>query len=172
MSVIDFVIIRGKQSFDAEKEINPIDIKIESNKIQNMFDRYGKNKVRFSLEGILFLSSIKNNTEKIFLQTTGISEAKYGLIDDEFKQVKGVINLNQIEKWDEIKKSSRWVNVNFQSQQDNKNAKHFSYNFVKNNKGDLLNFTLKFVDTGNKIIEFAEGKKKFPIINFMTEFLA
>ena len=165
MTVLDFVIIRGQQSFDEKKAINPIDIKIENNKIQNMFEKYGKNKERFFLEELLFSSSIKSDTKKICLQTTGISDAKYGLINDDFKQAIGVINLNQLDNWKQIKKSSRWVNVNFQSQQDNKNVKHFF-------KGDLLNFTLNLVDTDNKLIEFADGEKKFPILNFMIEFLA
>ena len=172
MSVIEFVIICGQQGFGEEKAINPIDIRIENNRIQNIFDKYKKNRVQFSLEGILFSSSIKSDTEKIFLQTTGISDATYGLINDNFKQVMGMINLSQIENWNDIKKSSRWVNVNFQSQKDNTNARHFSYNFIANNKDDLLNFKLKLVDTDNKLIEFASGEKKFPILNFMTEFLA
>ena len=172
MSIIDFLIIHGQQGFDEEKAINPTDIRIEDNRIQNMFYKYKRNRVQFSLEGILFSSSIKNNVEKIFLQTTGISDARYGLINDDLNQVIGMLNLNQIENWNDIKKSSRWVNVNFQSQKDNKNARNFSYNFITNNKDDPLNFKLKLVDTDNKLIEFASGEKKFPILNFMFEFLA
>ena len=66
MSVLDFVNIRGQQGFDEEKAINPIDISIENNRIQNMFNKYARNKVRFALERILFSSSIKNDTDKIF----------------------------------------------------------------------------------------------------------
>ena len=169
MSVLDFVIIRGQQGFDEKKAINPIDIRVENNRIQNVFDKYARKKVRFTLEGILFLSSVKNYTEKIFLQTTGLTDAEYGLINDDFKQVIGVINLNQIENRNGIKKSLRWVNVNFWPQCDNK---HFSYNFITNNKDNLLNFKLKLVDTDNKLIEFMQGEKKFPILKFMIEFLA
>ena len=168
MSVLDFVIIRGQQEFEEEKEINPIDIKVENNKIQNIFDIYRKNKARFSLEEVLFSSLIKNKTEKIFLQTTGLSDAKYGLLNDKHKQIIGVLNLNQIENWIEIEKSSRRVNVNFQSQKDNKNTSHIPYNFITNNKED---FRLKLVDVDNKEIEFANSEKKFPIVNFMIEFL-
>ena len=39
MSVLDFVVIRGQQGFEEEKEINPIYIKVENNKIQNIFDK-------------------------------------------------------------------------------------------------------------------------------------
>ena len=106
------------------------------------------------------------------METTGLTDAKYGLINDDFKQVIGMINLNQIENWNEIKKSSRWINVNFQPKRDNKNVSHFSYNFITNNKDDLLNFKLKLVNTDNKLIEFAQGEKKIPKLNFMIEFLA
>ena len=39
MYVHDFVIIRGQQGFEEEKESNPIDIKVENNKMQNIFDK-------------------------------------------------------------------------------------------------------------------------------------
>ena len=31
---------------------------------------------------------------------------------------------------------------------------------------------VKLIDSANKEIEFIEGEKKFPIINFLNEFLA
>ena len=127
-----------------------------------------KNKTRFKLKGLLFSSSVKNDTEKIFLQTVSLSDAKFGLINEKYKQTIGVINLNKITSWSKIKEISRWVNVNFQEQSGNKNTHHFSYNFITNNKEDLL----KLVDSDNNTIEFDEGEKKLPIINFMIEFLA
>ena len=117
-------------------------------------------------------SSVKNDIEKIFLQTVGLYDAKFGLINEKYKQTIGVINLNKMENWSKIKNKPKWVNVNFQEQSNNKNTHHFSYNVITNNKKDLLNFSLKLVDTDNNIIEFADGEKKFPIINFMIEFLA
>ena len=82
-------------------------------------------------------------------------------------QIIGVLNLNEIEKWDKIKNSSRWVNVSFQSHEENRQARHFSYNFLTKNKNDLLNFTVKLIDSNNEDIEFIDGEKKFPIINFL-----
>ena len=38
------------------------------------------------------------------------------------------------------KKSSRGVNVHFQSQADNTQTKHFFHNFKTKNVGDILNF--------------------------------
>ena len=64
------------------------------------------------------------------------------------------------------------VNVTFQEQTDNRDTSDPSFNFATNNKGNLLNFTLKLVDTDNKPTEFADGEKIFPITDFIIEFLA
>ena len=94
MKIADFVIIKGQQGFEDGKEINP-----------NIFEMYKRNRVKFKLKGILFASSIKSNNEKIFLQTVGISDAKYALINEKYKQTIGVINLDEIKNWTEIKKN-------------------------------------------------------------------
>ena len=161
MKVLDFIIVRGQQGLEDGKEINPIETKIENNKVQNIFDRFDKNKIRFKLKSILYASTVKNNTEEIFLQKAGLSGVKYALINDKYKQIIGVINLNEIKNWSKIKKTSRWVNVTFQEQTDNRNTSHPSFNFTTNNKEDLLNFTLKLVDTENNLIEFSDGEKNF-----------
>ena len=36
--------------------------------------------------------------------TNGLSDAKYSLINDKLQQVIGIIIVNKIEKWEEIKK--------------------------------------------------------------------
>ena len=72
MNILDFLIIRGQQVFDEGRDINPIEIKIEDNSVRDFFEKYKDNKVRFKLIGLLIASSVVNNTEKIFLQTTGL----------------------------------------------------------------------------------------------------
>ena len=47
MNVLDYVIIRGQQAFEDGREINPIEIKVEDNRIRNLFDKYKNNKVKF-----------------------------------------------------------------------------------------------------------------------------
>ena len=68
MEVFDFINVRGQQTFE-ENEINPIGIKIENNKIQNMLEKYRKYSTRFNLKGMLFSNLIKNDTEKILVTT-------------------------------------------------------------------------------------------------------
>ena len=112
MEIIHFVLKPGQQSFEEEAEISPIEIKLKNDKIQNMFEKYKKYVARLRLEGSLFSSSMKNDNEKIFLTTNGLVDAKYNLIDRILYQVIGIINLNKIKNWNEIKKS-RQVYVNF-----------------------------------------------------------
>ena len=42
MTNIDFISIRGQQNFEDDAEINSIEIKIENDRIQNMFEKYKK----------------------------------------------------------------------------------------------------------------------------------
>ena len=93
MNILDFLIIRGQQVFEEDRDINLIEIKIEDNRVRNIFEKYKDNKVRFKLIGLLIASSVVNNTEKIFLQTTGIKSEKYALLNDEYKQIIGIANL-------------------------------------------------------------------------------
>ena len=171
MSVLDFIIIRGQQIFEEGKEINPIEIKIEDNRIRNVFDRYKNNKVIFKLIGLLMANSVLNDTKKIFLQTTDLKLARYALLIDDHKQIIGIVNLNYIENWNALKQSSKLVDVIFQEQIENKNMLHPSFSFISSNKEDVLCFSLKLVDTDNKIKKFPEGEKKFPILEFIIEFV-
>ena len=54
MTTIDFISIRGHKNFGDEVKINPIEIKIENDKIQNTFEKYKKCLVKFALEDLLF----------------------------------------------------------------------------------------------------------------------
>ena len=70
MDILDFLIIRGRQVFEEVRDTNPIEIKIEDNRVRNVFEKYKDNKVRFKLIGLLKAYSVVRDTEKIFLQTT------------------------------------------------------------------------------------------------------
>ena len=85
MNILDFLIIRGQQVFEEGRDINPIEIKIEDNRVRNLFEKYKDNKVRFTLIGLLIASRVVNDTEKIFLQTTGLKSAKFALLNDDYK---------------------------------------------------------------------------------------
>ena len=156
---------------EERRDINPIEIKVPDNRVRNLFEKYKDNKIRFKLIGLVIASSVANDTEKVSLQTTGLKSAKYALLSDKYKQIIGTANSKQIENWDAQKQSSNWVDITFQEQIENKNTLHPSFSFISNNKEDLLGFSLKLVDSNNKIIKFVDGEKKSPILEFIIEFL-
>ena len=88
-----------------------------------------------------------------------------------YKQIIGIANLNQTENWDMLKQGSKWVHTAFQEQIADKNTLHPSFSFISNNKGDVLDFSLKLVDSNNKIIKFADSERKFPLLEFIIKFL-
>ena len=166
MNILDFLIIRGQHVFEEDRDINLIETKIEDNRLRNLFEKYKDNKVRFKLIELLIASSVVNHTEKI-----GLKSAKYALLNDQYRQIIGIVNLNQIENWNALKQDSKWVDITFQEQIENKNTLHPSLSFISNNKEDVLGFSLKLVDSNNKIIKFTNGEKKIPILEFIIEFL-
>ena len=56
--------------------------------------------------GLLFLSSVQNDTKKIFVICRELNDAKVALINDKISNIVGVINLNKIENWEYIKGKS------------------------------------------------------------------
>ena len=62
-NILDFLIIRGQQVFEEGRDINPIEIKIENNRVRNLFEKYKDNKVRFKLTELRIASSVVNNRE-------------------------------------------------------------------------------------------------------------
>ena len=165
------LVTRGQQVFEDGREINPIEIKVGDNSIRNFFDKYKNSKVKFKLIEFLIVNSVDNDTEKIFLHTTGLKSAKYALLNDEYKQIIGIVNLQQIENWHTLKQRSKWVDITFEEQIENKNTSHPLFSFISNNKEDVLSFSLKLVGSDNKLIKLAEGEKKFPILEFIIEFV-
>ena len=145
MEVVDFLKVRGEQKFKEEKNLIPLEIRIKNDRMQNILEIYEKNR--------------------------GVADLICSLINNSLYHIIGVVNQNEIEKWDEIKISSRRVNVSFQSHEENRQARHFSYNVLTKNKNYLLNFTVKLIDSSNKDIEFIDGEKKFSVTNILIKFL-
>ena len=54
MTTINFISIPGQQNFEDDAEVNPVEIKIENNKIQNMLGKYKKTLSNLALNGCLF----------------------------------------------------------------------------------------------------------------------
>ena len=68
-------------------------------------------KHRFIANNLLFSSSIKKDTNVIFMTTNGLNDAKNILINGKLYQGIGVIFTSEIDGWEKIKTKSHWTNV-------------------------------------------------------------
>ena len=84
--------------------------------------------------------------------------ANYSLPNGFLYEINGVINLNKIKNWKEMKKLLRWVNVQFQQWINNRQSKSFTCIFKTKDKEDVLNFSLKLIDEKNEEMKLKDEK--------------
>lgn len=82
-----------------------------------------------------------------------------------------VIILDQLKNWDKIKGVSDWVNVLLTNYKQPQNTDHFAFGFKTKNPKDIANFNFLLLDGDANLINFVDGEKKVPVLNFKTETL-
>ena len=78
---------------------------------------------------MLFSSSIKNNTQEIFLSCDGLKDAKEAVINSKLYEILGVVCLNEVKNWDLIKGHSKKANIFSDSENQDRKRKHFAFGF-------------------------------------------
>ena len=93
-------------------KINPINIQITDPEIQNKVLFYANRyKYRFIANSLLFSSSIKKDTNVIFITKNGLNDAKNILINGKLYQEIGVFFISEVEDSGKIKTKSHWRNI-------------------------------------------------------------
>ena len=67
------------------------------------------------------------------------------------------MNLNKINKWEEIKGQSLWINATLEEQKEINNSRHLCFSFMTSALNDLLNFSTNLSQYNKE----NEKKKKF-----------
>ena len=83
-------------------------------------------------------------------------------------QVLGVTNVSQISGWENIKKTSNYVNAVFINSEYPKKA-YFAFAFETTDLHNLLNFGYSLLDDEGKLIKFKENEDKILVLNFSIE---
>ena len=137
------------------EKLNPAEITIfHASEIQSKLLKYSNQhyKYCFIVNPLLISSSIAQETKVIFLISNELNDARTSLINGKICKSIGVVNVNEITNWRELKGKSKWLN------NDSENptlAKHFAFAFETTNLSDLLNFELGLLDDEAKPIRFA-----------------
>ena len=172
MKVVDEFKIEGFQNFQQYLKINPINIQITDPEIQNKLLFYAKRyKYRFIANSLLFSSSIKKDTNVIFITTNGLNDAKNILINGKLYQGIGIIFTSEIDSWEKIKTKSHWTNVLLTDSIYPIATKHFAFGFETRNLHNLLNFEFSLLDEEGIFIQFKTGEDKIPALNFTIQII-
>ena len=94
-------------------------IELNDDRIINILKKHKSAKYRLTPLGFLFLVSVKNDTEQIFITYKELNDGKKSLINCKIYRLIGIIDLNKINNWKEGKKGqSIWINITLEEQKD------------------------------------------------------
>ena len=162
-------LVRGQQKFDLHDVLNPVQIEINNDRILNILKKHENIHFKLTPIGILFPSSVKNDTKQIFATCRELNNAKTALINRKIVNILGIVNLNKINNWEHIKGKSLWVNINFDDSKKINIIDHLPFSFETLSLNDMLGFSINLIDDDNKPIEFNSGETKISILNFKIE---
>ena len=96
-------------------------------------------------------------------------DARTSLINRKIYKSVGVVNVNKLTNWTELKGKSKCVNIVLNDSEYSTLAKHFAFAFETTNLNDLLNFELSLLDDQAKPIKFAATEQKIPALTFTIQ---
>ena len=169
--LIDTVIVKALQSYDKYSTLNPLEIDLNSNYLSKIIHDYKGFTFEVRLINVLFSASLEDEMQNIFIVCHNLSSAKKALINKKIYSLLGIINLNEIKQWNEMKGKSLYVNAKIDDSHYMENAKHFGFKFKSSFPTEFLEFTCEFLDDKAEKIKFEGGDKKFPIIDFQIDIL-
>ena len=107
--------------------------------------------VRYKLTplGLLFPVSVKIDTEQIFITCREWNDVKKSLINHKIYGLLGIIDLTNINNWQEIKGQSLWINATLDEQKEINNSRHLCFPFTRLTLNTKLNFGIYLMDTHN-----------------------
>ena len=171
VEILDTVIVKALQSYDKYSTLNPLEINLNSNYLSKTIHDYKGFTFEVRLINVLFSSSIENDTQNIFIVCHNLNSAKKVLINNKIYSLLGIINLNEIKQWSEMKGKSLYVSAKRDDSHYMQNAIHFGLKFKSSFLTEFLEFTCDFLDDKADQIKFADGENKVPIIDLQIDIL-
>ena len=166
-TVINNTLISGLQNFEQYQKLNPIDIEINDSQIISSLSKYRNHRFRLQVTSLSLSALFDQTTNVIFIACGCLDDAKKALINGKIHNILRVINLAEIPMFDLIKRQSKWINAVFS--EDNRDAAHFSFDFISNSLQDILNFSFSMLDGKRNLITFPTSEQKVPILSFTIQ---
>ena len=171
VDIVETLLIKALQSYDKYTILNSLEVNLRSNYLNQKINDYKSFVYEVMLKNILFSSSIKNETQNIFITCQNLNSAKKALINGKIYSLLGIVNLQEIKNWKSIKGNSVYVNAKFDDTHYMENATHFGFKFKTSFPAEFLEFSCELLDDKAKQIEFESGETKVPIIDLQIDIL-
>ena len=155
-----------KQNFEIAAGLNPVQSEIEDDRVLKLLKKYRNVRYNLTPPEILFPASVKNDTEQIFIACRDLNDVKNVLINRNSYGLLGIIDLNKINNWEEIKGQPLWIKATLEEQKETNNSGHICFSFTALTQNDLLNFSINLIGDNNKHVEFKDNETKISILNF------
>ena len=129
--IMDNFVIWGMQDFSQYIIANPININIgKSDHFRRFFEKYSTKTFiyGFCLMSITISPNINSNKE-ILVICTGLNDCKHSDMNWYEDKVLTIIHLENISNWEQLVKTSNWVNVDLVDSQDAKEARIITFGF-------------------------------------------
>ena len=170
VDVVDEIKIMGLQSFNQYDKLNPVEVSIQNNEVNVYLNRFSCYKCSLIINNLLFHSSLTNDINVIFVSCNGLYDARNALVNGKKIKALGVVNINQIESWENLKGKKKWVNVTFNDLElEPKSSKHFAFVLNTTNLHNILHFEYSLLDDERKLTEFKKDESKVPVLNFTIQ---
>ena len=111
VEIVDTIIVKALQSYDKYSTLNPLEINLNSNYLSKIIHDYKGFVFEVRLINVLFSANIQNETQNIFITCQNLGSAKKALTNNKIYYLLGIINLNEIKQWNEMKSKSLHVNA-------------------------------------------------------------
>ena len=156
---IETVITRAQQSFEIAGGLNPVQFEIEDDSVLNILKIYKNVLYRLTPLGILFLASVKNNIEQIFLISRELHDVKKVLINIKIYGLLGITGLKKVNYCEEVKGQFICINATLEEQREINTSTHLCCPLKTRTLNDLLNFSINTLDEKYRPITFENNIK-------------
>lgn len=165
--IMDNFVIWGMQDFGQYIIVNPININIgRSDHFRRFFKKYSTKTFiyRFCLMSITIWPNININKE-ILVICTGLNDCKHSDMNWYEDKVLTIIHLEN-SNWEQLVKTSNWVNIDLVDSQDAKEARSITFGFFTGLALDISKSEVQLRNNNRELLMFGSEENKVPQINF------
>ena len=87
MDSLETLIIREQQSFELHNQLNPVQITINNDRVLNILKKHENSYYKLTPIGLLFSSSVQNDTKQIFVTCRELNDVKVAVINGKISNI-------------------------------------------------------------------------------------